>query len=134
MTPSRDAAAMRNPRAASVTAFATLIVTALGAAACAGRERPPADAAPEPVVERPAAPVIKVYDVRDLVTSPDPARHVAELAGELRTAAVFLHGADETDAKIVPNGTALVVVAPPRVHEWVQTTLDRRRADVADTK
>jgi hypothetical protein len=96
-------------------------------AACASPTRAPHVAPPAPTS---AAPVIKVHDVRDIVSPPGDPQDVSHLADQVREMVVFIHGGEDPGATVTANGSAIVVVATPQMQRKVSDYLLRRRENV----
>lgn len=103
-----------------------LVVLSAACCACAGTTTPAE--APALPIRLAASQVIKLYDVADLVTPSGDAGKIADLASQIREQVVFLHADLDPDAIVGSNGSKIVVVAVPAVHEIVARRLGRIRS------
>jgi hypothetical protein len=110
-----------------LAATALLVLAACTPAKCVPAARAPGAS---PATQTPAAPVIQVHDVRDIVSPPGDREGVSRLAAEVRELVVFVHGGDDPGATVTANGTAIVVVATPEMQRKVSDYLMRQREDV----
>ncbi len=108
--------------------LATSVLLVLSA--CASTEYVPRTPGPAPSARTPAAPVIQIHDVRDIVSPPGDARAVSGLADEVRELVVFIHGGDDPGATVTEHGNAIVVVATPEMQRKISDYLRRQRESV----